>query len=196
MQCAVKQHALPCHDITAFSDPAHAHEIITKSLKVVEKVTDPSSGSVKRFDYTRGVSGFRLIQGIKRRDPAKTPPLPKDSLIIRDWTSDYLHDSMFKEVFENLKSKDAHKDGIFAEYSLDGGKLWMEGKLCVPDALAPRVLNWWHKWESPHAHGRRLWSMIKHRLFGSRLYTHCMKVAAGCAQCAVATPPSARSTAI
>ena len=192
MQCAVKQHALPCHDITAISDPAHAHEICTKTLKVVEKVTDPSSGSVKRFDYTRQVSRFRLIQGIKRRDPAKTPPLPKDSLIIRDWTSDYLQDPMFKEVFGNLKSKDAHKDGIFPEYSLDGGKLWMEGKLCVPDALAPRVLNWWHKWESPHAHGRRLWSMIKHRLFGSRLYTHCMKVAAGCAQCAVSTPPSAK----
>ena len=27
---------------------------------------------------------------------------------------------------------------------------------------------------------------------GSRLYTHCMKVAAGCAQCAVSTPPSAK----
>ena len=37
-----------------------------------------------------------------------------------------------------------------------------------------------------------VWSMIKHRLFGSRLYTHCMKVAAGCAQCAVSTPPSAK----
>ena len=99
---------------------------------------------------------------------------------------------MFKEVFENLKSKDAHKNGTFSEYSLDGGKLWMAGKLCVPDALAPRVLNWWHKWECSHAHGRRLWSMIKHRLFGSRLYTHCMRVAAGCAQCAVSTPPSAK----
>ena len=42
MQCAVKQHALPCHDITAITDPAHAHEICTKTLKVVEKVTDPS----------------------------------------------------------------------------------------------------------------------------------------------------------
>ena len=29
---------------------------------------------------------------------------------------------MFKEVFGNLKSKDAHRDGIFAEYSLDGGE--------------------------------------------------------------------------
>ena len=34
--------------------------------------------------------------------------------------------------------------------------------------------------------------MIKHRLFGARLYTHCMRVAAGCAQCAVSTPPSAK----
>ena len=192
MQCAVKRHALPCHDITALSDPAHAHKIITKSLNFVEKVTDPSSGGVKRTKYTHPVSGLRLIQRIRRRDQAKSPPLPKDSLIIRDWTNDYMGDSMFNEVFENLKSKDAHKDGFYSEYSLDGGKLWMEGKLCVPDALAPRVSNWWHKWESPHAHGRRLWSMIKHRFFGSRLYTHCMRVAAGCAQCAVSTPLSAK----
>ena len=101
MQCAVKRHALPCHDITACSDPAHAHEIITKSLKVVEKVTGPSSGSVKRTKYTRPVSGFWLIEGIKRRDPAKSPPLPKDSPIIRDWTNDDMGDSMFKEIFEN-----------------------------------------------------------------------------------------------
>ena len=192
MPCSVKWHALPCHDITAFSDPAHAYEIINKSLKVVEKVTDPCSGSVKRTKYTQPVSGFRLIQGIKRRDPAKSAPLPNYSLNICDWTNGYMGDSMFKELFEKLKPKDAHKDGIYSKYSLDGGKLWMEGKLCVPDALAPRVLNWWHKWESRHAHGRRLWSMIKHRLFGSRLYTHCMRVAARCAQCAVSTPPSAK----
>ena len=89
----------------------------------MEKVKDPSSGSVKRTKYTRPVSGFQLIQGIKHTDPAKSPPLPKDSLIIRDWTNDNMGDSMFKEVFENVKSKDAHKDGIFSEYSLDGGKL-------------------------------------------------------------------------
>ena len=65
MRCAVKRHALPCQDITAFSYPAHAHEIITKSLKVVEKVTNPSSGSVKRTKYTQPVTGFRLTQGIK-----------------------------------------------------------------------------------------------------------------------------------
>ena len=168
MQCSAKPHALPCHDITAFSDPAHAHEIITESLRVVEKVTDPPSGSVEQTKYTRPVSGLHLIQGIKRQDPAKSPPLPKDSLIIRDWTNDYMGDSMFEEVFENLKAKDAHKDGIYSEYSLDGGKLWTDGKLCVPDALAPRMLNWWPKWESPHKHGRRLWSMIKHTFFDSR----------------------------
>ena len=62
-----------------------------------------------------------------------------------DWTTDHMGDSMFREVFENLKSKDAHRDAIYCEYSLDGGKLWLEGKLCVPDVLAPRVSNWWHK---------------------------------------------------
>ena len=109
---------------------------------------------MKRTKYTRPVSLFRLIQSIKHRDPAKTPPLRKDFLIIGDWTNDYLGDSVFKVVFENLKSKDAHKNGIYSEYSLDGGKLWMEGKLCVPEALAIRVLNGWHEWESPHAHRR------------------------------------------
>ena len=132
MHCAVKRHALPCHDITAFSDPAHAHDIITKSLKVVHKITDPSSGSVKLTKCTRRVSGFRLIQGIKRQGPAKSPSLQKDSVIIRNWPKDCMGDSMFKEVFENLKSKDAHKDGIHSEYSLDGEKLWMELKLCIP----------------------------------------------------------------
>ena len=196
MQCSVKRHAIPCHDITAFSDLAHAHEIITRSLKVAEKVTEPSSGSVKLTKYTRPVNGFRLIQGIKRRDAAKSPPLHKDSLIIRDWTNNYMGDSMLKEVFEYLKSKHAHKDGIFSEYSLDGGKLWMEGKLCVRDALAPRVLNWWRKWESPDAHGRRLWSMIKHRLFGSTLYTHCMRIVLDVPNVLSQRPPAPRSTAI
>ena len=90
MQCSIQRHALPCHDTTAFSDPAQAHEIITKSLEVVEKVTDPSSGSVKRTKYSQPVSRFRLFQGIKRRDPAKYPPLPNNSLIIRNWTNYYM----------------------------------------------------------------------------------------------------------
>ena len=34
--------------------------------------------------------------------------------------------------------------------------------------------------------------MIKHRLFGARLYTHCMRVAAECTQCAVSTPPGTK----
>ena len=101
MQCSVKRHALPRHDITAFSDPAHAHEIISKSLKLLENITDPSSGSVKRTKCTPPVSGFRLIQGIKRRDPAETAPLPQDSLIICDWSNDYMGDSRFQKVFEN-----------------------------------------------------------------------------------------------
>ena len=99
---------------------------------------------------------------------------------------------MFKQVFQNLKSKNAHNNWDFSKYLLHGGKLRLEGKLCVSDALAPRVLNWWHKWESHHTHGCRLWSVIKHRLSGSRLYTYCMRVGAACSQCAVSTPASAQ----
>ena len=70
-------------------------------------------------------------------------------MIIRDWTNDYLSDSIFKEGFQNLKSTDAHKDEIYSEYSLDGGKLWMEDKLAVSvwkgseehDTFNPTFLN-------------------------------------------------------
>ena len=68
----------------------------------------------------------------------------------------------------------------------------MNGKLCVPDRLASTIVNWWHKWETYHSHGAKLWKSIKHRLFGARLYTHCMKVASSCAQCAVAVPATAK----
>ena len=47
----------------------------------------------------------------------------------------------------------------------------MNGKLCVPDRLASTIVNWWHKWETYHSHGAKLWKSIKHRLFGARLYT-------------------------
>ena len=78
---------------------------------------------------------------------------------------------MFKEVFEKSKSKDAHKAKVCSEHSLDTEKLWIQGKWYEPNAVASRVSNGWDKWESFHAHGRRLWSMMQQRLVGSRLYT-------------------------
>ena len=137
MQCSVELHAMRRHDITAFSDPEHAHHIITKSLKCSEKITDPPSGIVKSNQYTLGVSQFQLLQGMKCRDLAKSSPLPKDSLKICHWTNKYMRNSMLKEVFGNIKSKSSHNHGIFGEYMLGGGQLLMVGKLCVPDALVP-----------------------------------------------------------
>ena len=61
MQFSVKRHALPCHDITAFSDPAHANESLTKSLKVVEKFKNSSSESVERTKYTRHFGCSRAL---------------------------------------------------------------------------------------------------------------------------------------
>ena len=67
----------------------------------------------------------------------------------------------------------------------------MNGKLCVPDRLASRVVSWWHKWETPCSHGAKLLKSIQHCLFGARLHTHCLKVASSCAQCAVVVPAMA-----
>ena len=95
-------------------------------------------------------------------------------------------------MYEHLISKSAIQDGIYSKYFLVNGKLWMNGKLCVPDRLASRIVKWWHKWETPHSHGAKLWKSITHRLFGGPLHTHGMNMASSCAQCAVAVPFTAR----
>ena len=95
---------------------------------------------------------------------------------------------MFQEIYDDLTSKSAFQDGIYSEYFSDNGKVWMNGKLCVPDRLASRVVNWWHKWETPRSHGAKLWKSIKHPLLGAPLHTHFMKVASSCAQCAAVVP--------
>ena len=61
MQCSVKHNRSPSHNITAFSNSAHAREIITKCQKIVEMIIDPSSGRVDRLEYTQLVKRFGLI---------------------------------------------------------------------------------------------------------------------------------------
>ena len=177
LHCSVKRSCAPCHDIHGVTHQEYEHNKNNIPRKIVEKVTAASDGDVNVTSSTQLVQGFCCVYGAKRKPASSTAPLPKDSLIQKDWTNEYSADPMFADVFNNLSSKMAHEDGCYSEYSFHPGKLWMEGKLCVPESLAPRVLNWWHKWETSHAHGRRLWSMLKHRLFGSRLYTHCLQIA-------------------
>ena len=110
----------------------------------------------------------------------------------KDLSKEYKFNTMFQEIYEHLTSKSAFQDGIYSEYFWDSRKLWMNGKLCVSDRLASRVVNWWHKWETPHSRGAELWKSIEQRLFGARLHTHCMRVASSCARCAVAMPATAK----
>ena len=138
------------------------------------------------------VTRFRCVRTLGRKPVAPAQAIPKDSLITKDWSEEYKSDNMFKEIYEHLTSKSAFRDGIYSEHFFDNGKLWMNGKLCVPERLASRVVNWWHKWETPHSHGAKLRKSIIHRLFGAQLHTHCMRVASSCAQCAVAVPATAK----
>ena len=122
---------------------------------------------------------------------APAQAIPKDSLIAKDWPKEYKSDNTFQEIYEHLTSKSAFQDRMYSEYFLDNGKLWMNGKLCVPHRLASRVVNWCQKWETPHSHCVKLWKSIKSHLSGARLHTRCLKVASSCAQCA----PAVRATA-
>ena len=119
----------------------------------------------------------------------------KDSVITKDWSKEYESDNMYGEIYEHFTSKSAFQDVIYSKYFLDNGKLWMNGKLCVPERLASRVVNPWNKWGTPDSHGTKLSKSIKHRLFRARLQTHCIKVASSCAQCTAAVPATAKPKA-
>ena len=99
---------------------------------------------------------FRCVHPLGQKPVAPARAIPKDSLLTKDWSKEYKSDNMFQEIYEHLTSKSAFQDGIYSEYFLDNGKLWMNEKLCVPDRLASRVVNWWHKWETPHSRGAKL----------------------------------------
>ena len=160
------------------------------------RVVKPGESSPQFVKRRNPVVGFRCVHLLGRKPVAPAQAIHKDSLLTKDWSKEYKSDNMFQETYEHWTSKSAFQDGIYSEYFLDNGKLWMNGKVCVPDRLASRIVNWWHKWETPHSHGAKLWKSIKHCLFGARLHTHCMKVASSCAQCAVAVPATAKPKAI
>ena len=84
---------------------------------------------------------FRCVNPLGRKPVAPAQTISKDSLITKDWSKEYKSDNMFQEIYEHLTSKSAFQDGIYFAYFLDNGKLWMNGKLCVPDRLASRVVS-------------------------------------------------------
>ena len=192
LQCSVQQGRLPCHDITVEDHPQHSHVQCSAVRVDTLRVVKPGESAPQFVKRRNPVVRFRCVHPLGRKPVAPAQAIPKDSLLTKDWSKEYKSDSMFQEIYQHLTSKSAFQDGFYSEYFLDNGKLWMNGKLCVPDRLASRVVNWWHKWGTPQSHGAKLWKSIKHRLFGARLHTHCMKVASSCAQCAVAVPATAK----
>ena len=156
------------------------------------RVVKPGESIPQFVKRQNPVVQFRCVHPLGRKPVVPAQAIPKDSLLTKDWSEEYKSDNMFQEIYEHLTSKSTFQDGIYSEYFLDNGKLLMNGKLCVPDRLASRVFKWWHKWETPHSHGAKLWKSIRHRLLGAQLHTHCMKVASSCAQCAVAVPATAK----
>ena len=99
---------------------------------------------------------FGRVHPLGRTPVAPAHAYPEDSLITKDRSKQYKTDNMFEEIYEHLTSKSAFQDGIYSEYFLDNVKLWMNGKLCVPDRMGSKVVNWCHKWETPHSHGAKL----------------------------------------
>ena len=95
------------------------------------------------------------------------PPqaIPKDFLITKEWSKEYKSDNIFQEMDEHLSSKSAFHNGIYSEYLLDNGKMWMNGKLCVPNRWASTVVHWWQKWQAPYSHGAKPRKSIQHHLF-------------------------------
>ena len=192
LQCSVGQGRLPCHDITVEDHPPRAHVQCSAVCVDILRVGKPGESTPRFFQRRNPVVRFRCVHPLGGEPVAPAQAISKDLLITKDWSKEDKPDNMFQEIYAYFTSKSAFQDGIYSDYFLDNGKLWMNGKLCAPDRPASRVVNWWHKCETPQSHGAKVWKSIKHRLFGARMHTHCMKVASSCAQCAVAVPATAK----
>ena len=151
LQCSVRQGRLPRHDITVEDRPPHSHVQCSAVRVDTLRVVKPGESTPQFVKRRNPVVRFRCVHPLGRKPVAPAEAIPKDSLLTKDWSKECNSDNMFQEIYEHLTSKSAFQDGIYSEYFLDNGKLWMNGKLCVPDRLAPRVVNWWHKWETPHS---------------------------------------------
>ena len=192
LQCSVRQGRLLCHDITVEDHPPHSHVQCCAVRVDTLKVVKPGESTPQFVKRQNPVVQFRCVHPLGRKLVAPAQAIPKDSLLTKDGSREYKSDNMFQEIYEHLTSKSAFQGGIYSEYFFDYGTLRINGKLRVPDRLASRVVNWWHKWGTSHCHGVKLWKSIEHRLLGARLHTHCTKVASSCAQCAVAVPATAK----
>ena len=171
LQCSVRQGRLPWHDITVEGHPPHSHVQCSAARADTLKVVKPRESTPQFVKRRNTVVRFRCVHLLGRKPVAPVQAIPKDSLITKAWSKEYKSDNMLQEIHEHLTSLSAFQDGVYSEYFLDNAKLWMNRKLCVLDRLASRVVNRWHKWETPHSHGAKLWNSIKHRLFGVGLGT-------------------------
>ena len=192
LHCSVLQGRLPCHDITVEDRPRHSHVQCSAVRVDTLRVVKPGESTPQFVKRRNRVVRFRCVHPLVRKPVAPAQGIPEDSLITKDWSKEYESDNVFQDIYEHLISQSPFQDAIYSEHFLDNGKLWMNAKLCPPDRLASRVVNWWHKWETAHSHGAKLLKSIKHRLFGVRLHTHCIQVASSCGQCAVAVPATAK----
>ena len=145
LQCSVRRGRLPCHNITVEDHPSHS-QIQCSAVRVdTRRVVKPAESDPQFVKRRNPVVRFRCVHPLGRKPVAPAQAIPKDSLITKDRSKEYKPHNMFQEIYELLTSKSAFQDGTYSEYFLDNGKLWMNGKLCVPDRLASRVVNWWHK---------------------------------------------------
>ena len=141
LQCSVRQGRLPCQDITVEDHPPHSHVQCSAVRVDTLRVVEPRESTPQFVKRRNPVVGFRCVHPLGRKPVAPAQAIPKDSLITKDWPKEYKSDNIFEEIYEHLTSKSAFQDGIYSEYFLDNGKLWMNRKLCVPDRLESRVVN-------------------------------------------------------
>ena len=141
LQCSVRQGRLPCHDITVEDHPPNSRVQCSAVRVDTLRVVKPGESTPPFVKRRNPVVRFRCVHPLGRKPVAPAQAIPKDSLLTKDWSKEYKSDNMFQEIYEHLTSKSAFQDGIYSEYFFDNRKLWMNGKLCVPDRLASRVVK-------------------------------------------------------
>ena len=76
---------------------------------------------------------------------------------------------------------------------IQGNKLFLQGRICIPDCLIDKYVKHWHRNETSHGHSRVLEQEFRDRVYTRDLKGACKRVVKGCKQCQAKIPKNQKA---
>ena len=92
LQCSVRQGPFRCHDITVEDHPPHSHVQCSAVRVDTLRVVKPGESTPQSVKRRNPVVRFRCVHPLGRKPVAPAQAIPKDSLLTKDWSTEYKGD--------------------------------------------------------------------------------------------------------